>query len=136
MGKERRKQIRYTTDLNSSLYLGNGKNGSRISSSLDCRGVDFSRTGVGIITHKIFVDNQHFFYAALDSDEVVLVLEIAVPEKPNEPTVLTFLGRPVWFDRLLDQEQKPFKMGIRFLEKVSDDNWRLLQQHGLIGKKE
>ncbi|MEN8191021.1 MAG: PilZ domain-containing protein [Thermodesulfobacteriota bacterium] len=128
MGRERRRQARYPTDIDGSLYLCGRRDGQRLSNSLDCRVVDFSRSGVGIISFKIFVDNQHFFYEALDSDEVLLTLKIATSRNSRDLAALTFLGRPVWFDRILDQESKPFKMGIEFLEKISDDEWKLLRE--------
>jgi len=135
MGKERRRLERYKSEFNGSLYLCNKKSGHRVSSSLDCRSVDFSRRGVGIATDKIFVDKQHFFYAALDSNDVLIVLEIVVPDNSGSPMVLSFRGNPVWFDRLLGQELKPFRMGIEFLEKVSREEWSLLKQFGVVGRK-
>ncbi len=120
MGKERRKFSRYNLEFNGSLYLCDGQDGPRKSDSIKCQVVDLSRQGAGIITSQIIIDNQHFFFAALDSDDTILHLEINVSEDNTNSDTITYAVRPVWFDRVMDQEPKPFKMGVEFFDKISN----------------
>lgn len=127
MGIEKRQFTRHAIDFNASLYLSKGENGSQKSKSINCQIVDISRLGVGIITSQIIVDNQHLFFDALESDNVILHLEIKIPESSDNSDPLTFAVRPVWFDRVLDREPKPFKMGVEFFKKISNDDFGLIK---------
>ncbi|MEN8189659.1 MAG: hypothetical protein ABFS19_07420 [Thermodesulfobacteriota bacterium] len=132
MGKEeRRKPARYRSKFNGALYLYNTKSGSRISNSLDCRVFNLSRMGAGIMTNRIFVDNQHFFFDALGSEEVFLGLEVSVASDPGQSTTIVLEGQPVWFDRIPDEELTPFQMGVEFSRKIPSEQWGLIKKYGL-----
>jgi len=128
MGRERRKFTRYNIDYNGSLYLCNGQNGTRKSDSIKCQVVDLSRHGAGIITSQTIIDNQHFFLAALESDDTILHLEIDVSTDNINSDALTFAVRPVWFDRVMDKEPKPFMMGVEFFDKISNEDMGLIKK--------
>jgi len=117
-------------EFNGSLYLCDGQNGPRKSDSINCQVVDLSRHGAGIITSQIIIDNQHLFFAALESDDTILHLEIDVLSDKENSDSLTFAVRPIWFDRILDKEPKPFKLGVEFFDKISNGDMCLIKKQG------
>jgi len=126
MGMERRIFQRFPLALNGSLFLCQGRNGSRLSRPLSCRVVDLSRRGAGILTWQIIVDNHHLFFASLESDQLILHLAIN-PKNTDEPPI-TLAVRPLWFDRILHEEQQPFQMGVEFFEKIAEEDFRRLKK--------
>ncbi len=131
MGREKRKFTRHTLEFNASLYLSEGQDGPAKSKSINCQIVDISRQGAGIITSQIIVDNQHLFFAALESENSILQLKIEVAKSESNLGSLTFAVRPVWFDRVLDREPKPFKLGLEFFEKMSLDDFGIIKKQSI-----
>ena len=131
MGRERRKFSRYNIEFNGSLYLCDGQEGPRKSDSIKCQVVDLSRQGAGIITSQIIINNQHLFFASLESDDTILHLEMDVSTEQSNSDSLTFAVRPVWFDRVLDKEPKPFKMGVEFFDKISNEDIGLIKKQAV-----
>ena len=125
MGKERRIFNRVPLELNGSLFLSQEKDGEKLSRPVNCRIVNLSKKGAGIIIRQIIVDNLHLFFGPLESDELILHLAIG---QGNGEAAMTLAGRPLWFDRILFEEQQPFKMGIEFLEKIGEDDYRRLKK--------
>lgn len=126
MGMERRIFQRFPLTLNGQLFLCQGKGGERRSRPVSCRVIDLSRRGGGILIWQIIVDNQHLFFAPLESEQLILHLAIGQEEADTPP--ITLAVRPLWFDRILFEEQQPFKIGIEFLEKIAEKDFRLLKK--------
>jgi hypothetical protein len=126
MGMERRLLQRYPLMLNGSLFLCQGKGGPRLSRPISCRVVDLSRRGGGVLIWQIIVDNHHLFFAPLESEQFILHLVIG-QEEADTPAI-TLAVRPLWFDRILFEDQQPFKIGIEFLEKIAEKDFRLLKK--------
>jgi len=126
MGMERRIFQRFPLKLNGSLFLCKGRGGEKLSRPVSCRVVDLSRKGAGILSWQIMVDNHHLFFASLGSERLILHLSIG-SEDTDEPPI-TLAVRPLWFDRILFEEQQPFKMGIEFVEKIAEEDFRRLKK--------
>lgn len=127
MSKERRWFKRYTLELSGLVSLNQGENGPRLSREVDCRIVDFSRQGAGIRVSEVIIDKYHLFFAALESEDIVLHLDIEL-QNNGSPRLFSVNAQPVWFDRVLDSTStKPFKMGVRFFKDLSEDDLRLLK---------
>ncbi len=126
MGFEKRSFKRFPVELNGILYLCRGVNGDKISQPVSCRVYDLSRSGTGLFTSRVLVGNHHLFFAALESDEIILHLEISLVQD-NGTEKLSLPMRPVWFDRVLDKEHKPFKIRAVFYQKIPTDLLTLLK---------
>ncbi|RJX29860.1 MAG: hypothetical protein C4531_10035 [Desulfurivibrio sp.] len=126
MGMERRIFQRFPLELSGSLFLCQGENGERLSRPVNCRVVALSRKGAGLIIRQIMVDSLHLFFGPLESKQLILYLAIE-PANAAEPG-LTLAVRPVWFNRILFEDQQPFKMGIEFLKKIAEDDFRRLKK--------
>ena len=127
MGREKRQSKRHSIVFNATLYLCEGHNGPPKSKPIHCQIINLSRHGAGLITSQIIVDNQHLFFASLDSDDSILHLQLEIPKSDDSSASLTLAVRPVWFDRILDREPKPFKIGVEFFEKISNDDFVLIK---------
>lgn len=125
MAMERRIFQRHPLAMDGLLYLCRGVNGDRLSRPVKCSITDLSRKGAGLITPQIIVDNHHLFFAALESDQHILHLEIEAGDDNTAP--ITIPVRPLWFDRLLHDDQKPFKIGIAFFAKISEENYQFIK---------
>jgi len=97
-----------------------------MSRPVSCRVVDLSRKGAGILTKQIIVDNHHLFFASLESEQLLLHLSIGSEDTDAPP--ITLIVRPLWFDRILFEDQQPFKMGIKFLEKMAEEDFQRLKK--------
>ncbi|MBU0965986.1 MAG: hypothetical protein KKA54_06355 [Proteobacteria bacterium] len=126
MGMERRLFQRFPLALNGSLFLCKAQGGERLSRPVNCQVVDLSKRGAGLIIRQIIVDNQHLFFGPLESDQ--LILHLTIDQQETEPPSITFAVRPLWFDRILFEDQQPFKMGIEFFEKIPEDDFRRLKK--------
>ena len=127
MNRQRRIFQRFTGKLPGSLYLSLGRHGSRLGRPVRCQVADLSRKGAGILASQIISDSHHLFFAALESDKHVLHLEIECTGAQGETEIITLPVRPVWFDRVLLEEQQPFLMGVEFYEKISRDLFHRLR---------
>ncbi len=117
MINERRKFNRVPVQISASLSLRRNKTGEIISTPVQCRLFDISKSGAGIYLSQVMVNSHHLFFDALESDDCTLFLEI--------DTLLPV--RPVWFDRELDKEDNPFKMGLEFREKLSSEKFQIFK---------
>lgn len=131
MGRERRIFERFPLNIEGALFLCRGRNGEKFCGPVSCRLHDLSKKGAGLVTTRIIIDNHHLFFAALESDTIILHIEFALPgAEEGSGTEITIPVRPVWFDRLIDEEQKPFKMGIEFFERLNDQQFQRIRQLG------
>ncbi|MCB2182952.1 MAG: hypothetical protein KQH63_13040 [Desulfobulbaceae bacterium] len=141
MSQEKRRFARFQTELHGFLYLCKGDslckgdNGDKLTPPVRCQIFDLSKYGARIITSQVIVDQHHLFFSTLESDEFTLFLEVEAAETSDDEKTekeqlnqLIFPVRPIWFDRVLDQVQKPFKIGFEFNEKLSDEMVRLIKK--------
>jgi hypothetical protein len=112
--------------LNGSLFLCQAKGGERLSRPVTCQVVDLSKRGAGLIIWQIIVDNLHLFFGPLESNQ--LILHLTIDQQATEAPPLNLAIRPLWFNRILFEEQQPFKMGIEFFEKIGEDDFRRLKK--------
>lgn len=115
---ERRKFNRIPVHISASLSLCRKKTGERISAPVKCMIFDISKSGAGVFLSRVIVDTHHLFFDALESDEFTLSLGIQTP----------LYARPVWFNRILDETDNPFKMGLQFFEKLSAEEIQALKK--------
>ena len=78
------------------------------------------------IGQQIIVDNLHLFFGPLESNQ--LILHLTIDQQATEAPPLNLAIRPLWFNRILFEEQQPFKMGIEFFEKIGEDDFRRLKK--------
>ena len=126
MAMERRIFQRFPLALNGSLFLCRAKSGERLSRPVNCQVVDLSKRGAGLIIWQIIVDNLHLFFGPLESDQ--LILHLTIDQQATEAQPITLAIRPLWFNRILLEEQQPFKMGVEFCEKIGEDEFRRLKK--------
>lgn len=127
MDRQRRIFQRFTGKLAGSLYLCQGRHGSRLGRPVRCQVADLSRKGAGILASQIMSDSQHLFFDALESDKHILHLDIECTGEKGETELITLPVRPVWFDRVLLEDQQPFLLGVEFYEKISRDLFQRLR---------
>ncbi|MFH1216911.1 MAG: PilZ domain-containing protein [Pseudomonadota bacterium] len=128
MSRERRIFERFRLDIAGSLYLCQGRYGEKLCRPISCRVQDFSQKGACVVTNLIIVDSRHLFFAALESDKFFLHLEFTFKaDGQTEAETFTLPVRPVWFDRLIDEEQKPFKIGIEFFKKMDEEQFQRIR---------
>lgn len=99
---------------------------------------DISRHGLRLVISTPKIDKWHIFYNFQDNNQQLLLLEIMADQATDQATgrLASFKlpVRPVWFDRLLSQPQKPFQLGMEFTQTPPPEVLEWL--NGLLSKLE
>lgn len=113
----RRKYPRISTQQDVDLYLYNRNDDSQLTGLVPALLVDLTKQGAGLKFPQVLIDGRHLFYAALDSD--TLLIALAFRPTDNDPeNRTTLLARPVWFDRDMADSAMPFRMGVQFIDQI------------------
>lgn len=136
MSSEHRRAKRINGDLLPiTVVLRDGKDGPILAGPVVGFINDVSVYGVRFTVPLIRIGAYHLFYACHDNPS--LVIHIEMDDNPDEcDKRLSIPVRPVWFDRILhDEDQfKPFQLGAEFLVDPEND---LIKKMGkiLAGRK-
>lgn len=110
--RERRQEDRDVSLRKIGVFLSQGNNGLVASQVFDGILTSISRHGAGIALAEIMADRTHLVYGPMGSDD--LRLNIVFPLLDQEPP-LTLPVRPVWLQKIQDEELPPFRLGVEFL---------------------
>lgn len=122
--KDRRRDLRVTGEMTISLVLRQGPGGPVLAGPSPGRLVNISALGASLRISRIFTDNHHLFYAPQENPAHILYLEFILAEEAGGSIPVPV--RPVWFDRLAEEETAPFVMGVEFLFSEGDEQLRRL----------
>lgn len=114
---DKRREERFGAELAVVLVLRRRGEEGIICGPLAADIVDIAKYGARLFMDRIRVDAFHLFYTPRDQATCALFLE-ATPASVESFSVPVW---PIWFDRLLFEEAKPFQMGVEFLLHPHDD---------------
>lgn len=114
---DNRREDRFSAELAVALVLRRRGEGGDICNPLPAEIVDISKYGARLFMDRIRVDAFHLFYTPRDQANCAIFLE-GTPASAESFSVPVW---PVWFDRLLLEEARPFQMGVEFLLHPHDD---------------
>lgn len=114
---DKRREDRFGAELAIAMVLRRREDGGAICGPLAADIVDISKYGARLFMESIRLDAFHLFYTPRDQETSALFLEgtSASAEAFSVPVW------PIWFDRLLLEDAKPFQMGVEFLLHPHDD---------------
>ncbi|MEN8140021.1 MAG: PilZ domain-containing protein [Thermodesulfobacteriota bacterium] len=115
--EERRQHKRHKCRGNCSLYLSRRTDTTPTSSILSGRLQDISLASAGVSLGAILLDRTHLAYAADDEKDLTLQLELPVGEEKS----IVVPCRMSWYNKELDDEIFPFRLGLTFLKNVSKE---------------
>lgn len=131
MSKEQRRSQRIEIGLSVRIIIRDNKSGVDLAEDVG-RISDISRHGLRLTVSQAKIGKYHLFYSFHENEGQTIYLAAAgdsatgaggLPE--SLPSV-----RPVWFDRLLARPDKPFQLGMEFLQDPSREIVEWLQQMG------
>jgi hypothetical protein len=115
--QSRRKHPRIPTQQDVDLYLYDRSNDCQLTGRVAALLVDQSQQGAGLRFSQVLTDGTHLFYAALDSDTLFIAI-VCRPTDDDPEKMTTLLARPVWFDRDMEDNTMPFRMGVQFVDQA------------------
>ncbi len=115
---DKRREDRFGADLSVAMVLRRRGEDGIVCEPLAAEIVDISKYGARLFMDHIRVDVFHLFYTPRDQANCALFLE-GVPALAESFSVPVW---PTWFDRLLlEDDVKPFQMGVEFLLHPHDE---------------
>ena len=108
---DKRREERFGAELAVTLVLRRRGEDGIVCGPLAADIVDIAKYGARLLMERIRVDAFHLFYTPRDQDNCALFLE-GTPASAASFSVPVW---PIWFDRLLLEDEKPFQMGVEFL---------------------
>lgn len=121
MGKEQRRSARIKVELPVRIIIRANDDDDPLASG-EGRISDISRHGLRLTVAQAKVGEYHLFYSFHDRPGPTVYL--TGPNQAAEGKELpefTLPVRPVWFDRLLSQPDKPFQLGMEFLQEPAPE---------------
>lgn len=114
---DKRREDRFGAELAVAMVLRGRETGEVICGPLAGDIVDISKYGARLFMEQIRVDAFHLFYTPRDQATCALFLEGTIPGADFFSVPVW----PIWFDRIILEEAKPFHMGVEFLLHPHDD---------------
>jgi len=127
MGREQRRSQRIESNLAVKVILRDITSGANLAEPLTGTIDDISAHGIRITVPRVRVGGHHLFYHFTDSEHKAIVLEFTLDAE--SPETISFRVRPVWFDHLLSKPDKPFQLGMEFIEPVDQENLEHLRKY-------
>lgn len=129
MSSEQRRAKRINGNLLPvTVILRDGKDGPILAGPINGFINDVSVYGARFTVPQIRIESYHLFYACHDNPSLVIHIEVNSPN--DNENQLSIPVRPVWFDRILHEEDefKPFQIGAEFLVAPENDQIRRLKE--------
>ncbi len=124
METERRREKRYKSSEECSIFLSDGPDGLASSASMQGKLQAISFYGAGIILPAILIDRLHLAYAPQESETLTLQLSIS-PSSADK--TLTIPCKMRWYNKKLDNEPYPFCLGLEFLTPLSTEQLKIIR---------
>lgn len=117
MGREQRRSERVEITLPVQIVVRDEAGESALAQTIG-RISDISRYGLRLSVLHAKIADWHIFYSFHENDAAGLVLEVRRDARDGgEAPDFRLPVRPVWFDRMLSQPDKPFLLGMEFLQE-------------------
>lgn len=113
----RRKCQRIVLRRDIQLSLFDKSRGIHTTQPIQATLADLTRHGAMVTFSRVLAEGRHLFYAALESDDLLIAIKFAANKETAEP-LPTLLTRPVWFDRDMHDDVQPFRMGLQFVSQI------------------
>ncbi len=120
MQKERRKTKRYPCTDKVGIFLARGEHGSRESATLTGHLFEISSQGAGLSLPQILDSRTHLAYTAMESKDIIL--HVILYHNPEQEIIIP--ATPIWFNRSLSEHLTPFKLGVEFIETLTNEQMR------------
>ncbi len=114
---EKRREDRFSAEFSVSMVLRGKGEGEILCGPLSAEIVDISKYGARLFLESIRVEACHLFYTPRDQADCSLFMDGSSLEA--EPFSVPVW--PIWFDRLLLENARPFQMGVEFLLHPHDE---------------
>lgn len=122
MFNERRKSKRHPCTAKIGIFLAQGEQGVQASATLSGNLIDLSLHGAGLILPQILDHQTHLAYAAMESKELILHLELY----HGEDKKIIVPTKPAWFNRSLSEHLTPFRLGVEFIQHLLPEQIKLI----------
>ncbi|OGR03238.1 MAG: hypothetical protein A2511_06630 [Deltaproteobacteria bacterium RIFOXYD12_FULL_50_9] len=119
MSREKRREDRIAGDIEINISLREGNSGQILAGPLPGKVVNINSYGIGICLCSIRLDSYHLFYSVMGTNDLVMIMDMVIPGKPDENILIQL--RPVWFDCDLSSQNWPFVMGLEFVAGSKDE---------------
>ncbi len=126
MGREQRRSPRVEIGLAVCIIIRDNSSGATLA---EAGGLinDISRHGLRLTVPQAKVGEYHLFYGFHDNEGQTIHLTARDEAGGDELPRFSMPVHPVWFDRMLTQPDKPFQLGMEFLEELPPGVTRWLQ---------
>ncbi len=118
MYSEKRREDRDALEFTVTLRLRNRDDEQPLCAPFTGIVANLSSYGSCVLLEKIREGSQHLFYTPRDNASCALFLEISSNGDEDDLSIPVW---PVWFDRLLWEDAKPFQIGVEFLLHPHDE---------------
>lgn len=122
MTKEQQREERYPGQGKAGLFLvdrnAQAANPERLHGQL----LDISCNGVSLALEAVITDRKHLAYAPMESDQ--FKLHIVFYLEDNE---LIIPVHTTWFDKKLNEEKLPFRIGMEFVTPITSDQLKKIR---------
>jgi len=112
----RRKYPRILTEQEVALQLHDVSTNARLTGRASALLLDLSRQGAGLKLSQVLIDGRHLFYAALDSETILIEIVFRATDDAEEMPPIP--ARPVWLNRDMEDSTMPFRMGVQFIDEI------------------
>ena len=126
MGREQRRSPRVEIGLAVRIIIRDNSGDGPLAEA-DGLINDISRHGLRLTVPRAKVGEYHLFYGFHDNEGQTIYLTANDQAAGEEFPRFSMPVHPVWFDRLLTQPDKPFQLGMEFLEELPPEVGRWLQ---------
>lgn len=124
--RELRQESRNSCDMDVGVYLSRVSDGQALTPVFRGRLVSLSRRGAGIALNEIMAGPTHLAYSPMESDAIRLTLVFL---RRDNAESLQVDSRPVWLNKEQDDNIPPFRIGVEFINPLTDELYRRLNRH-------
>lgn len=123
--KELRQENRSSCNTEIGVYLSQGDDGTAVTPVFRGQLISLSRRGAGIALDEIMAGPTHLAYGPMGSDTLRLTLVFRLRENDGNLLIDT---RPVWLNKEQDEDIPPFRIGVEFVDPLTNEIFRQLNR--------
>lgn len=122
MSGERPRDQRFNCQGEAALYLCDANGHTAMTKRLMGSVVDISSTGVSVALAEVITERVHLVYGPMESNHLHLRIVFFLEESE-----LVVPVRTVWFNKKINEEERPFRLGMEFLEPLTSDQLKKIR---------
>lgn len=122
MTNEQPREHRFPCQGQAALFLSDKNGHTTMSRRLHGRLVDISCHGASLALAGIITERLHLIYTPMESDRYHLRLILYMEEGE-----LILPVQSIWFNKKINNEELPFRVGLKFLEPLTSEQLKKIQ---------